>query len=66
MLFEPPIDDVVKAAGNAYIATILIGARAKELQNKIPALLQASSSIAITYAAEEVRNGEVIGVSVKK
>ncbi|MDD4351129.1 MAG: hypothetical protein PHP83_02985 [Clostridia bacterium] len=66
MLFEPPIDEVVKAAGNAYIATIIIGARAKELQNKIPALLQASSSLAITYAAEEVKNGEVIGVSVKK
>lgn len=66
MLFEPPIDEVVKAAGNSYIATIIIGARAKELQNKIPALLQASSSLAITYAAEEVKNGEVIGVSVKK
>ncbi len=66
MLFEPPIDDLVKASGNVYIATVVMGARAKELQNKIPGLLQESSSVAIEYAANEIKNGEVIGVQVNK
>ena len=31
MLFEPPIDDIVKQIGNVYTATIIIGARAKDV-----------------------------------
>lgn len=63
MLFEPPIDDVVNAAGNVYIATVLMSARAKELQNKIPALLEGNNNLAIYYAAQEVCNKEVIGIN---
>lgn len=65
MLFEPPIDDIVKKIGNVYTATVIIGARAKELESKIPALLQGSSNLAIEYAAREVYSGKVTAVKVK-
>ena len=35
MLFEPPIDDLVKVAGCRYAVTVIVGARAKVLENKI-------------------------------
>ena len=38
MLFEPPIDEIAKRIGNVYTATIIIGARAKELESKIKVL----------------------------
>lgn len=64
MLFEPPIDDIVKKIGNVYTATIIIGARAKELETKIPALLQNSANLAIEYAAKEVYSGKVTAVKI--
>lgn len=66
MLFEPPIDEIVKKAGNAYIATVIISARAKELENKIPELLQGSSNLAIEYAAKELYQGKIKPVPVNK
>ena len=65
MLFEPPIDEIVAKAGNVYIATVVISARAKELENKIPALLQGSSNLAIEYAAKELYQGSIRAVSPK-
>ncbi len=65
MLFEPPIDEISKKIGNVYTATIVIGARAKELESKIPALLQGSSNLAIEYAAKEVFNGKITAVKAK-
>lgn len=66
MLFEPPIDEIVAQAGNVYIATVIMGARAKELENKIPALLQNSSNMAIEYAAKEIYQGKVKAVPANK
>ena len=57
MLFEPPIDDLIKKAGNVYIATVIISARAKELENKIPA---------IEYAAKELYQGKIKAVPQTK
>ncbi len=65
MLFEPPIDEIANKVGNVYSATIIIGARAKELESKIPALLQGSSNLAIEYACKEVHSGKVIAVPAK-
>ena len=65
MLFEPPIDEIASKIGNVYTATIIIGARAKELESKIPALLQNSSNLAIEYAAKEVHAGKVIAEKAK-
>ncbi|MBE5741403.1 MAG: hypothetical protein E7351_02625 [Clostridiales bacterium] len=65
MLFEPPIDELVKIAGCRYIVSVVVGARAKDLENKIPTLLNGSANLAIDYAANELMRGEVIGVQSK-
>ena len=65
MLFEPPIDEIAEKIGNVYTATIIIGARAKELESKIPALLQNSPNNAIEYACKEVHSGKVVATKVK-
>ena len=62
MLFEPPIDLLVEKLGCRYMVAVVVGARAKDLENKIPALLNGSANLAIDYAAKEVAKGEVIGV----
>ena len=62
MLFEPPIDDLAKIAGCRYAVAVIVGARAKDLGNKIASLLNGSSNLAIDYAAKELFKGEVIGV----
>ena len=36
MLFEPPIDELAKIAGCRYAVAVIVGARAKDLENKIP------------------------------
>lgn len=65
MLFEPPIDELVKKAGCRYAVAVIVGARAKDLENKIPTLLNGSANLAINYAANEVFKGEVVGVQSK-
>ena len=65
MLFEPPIDVLVKLLGCRYAVSIVVGARAKDLGNKIPSLLNGSDNMAIDYAANEVLRGEVVGVQSK-
>ena len=64
-LFEPPIDALVQMLGCRYAVAVVVGARAKDLANKIPTLLNGSSNLAINYAANEVLRGEVIGVRTK-
>ena len=44
------------------MVAVVVGSRAKDLENKIPALLNGSANLAIDYAAKEVAKGEVIGV----
>ncbi len=65
MLFEPPIDLLVERVGCRYAVAVIVGARAKDLANKIPTLLNGSANLAIDYAANEVARGEVIGVQSK-
>ena len=65
MLFEPPIDELSRIAGCRYVVAIIVGARAKDLENKIPTLLNGSANVAIEYAAKELMNGEIIGVQSK-
>lgn len=65
MLFEPPIDKLVNKAGCRYAVAVIVGARAKVLENKIPTLLNGSANAAIDYAANELFKGEVIGVQSK-
>lgn len=61
MLFEPPIDLLVKIAGNRYAVAAIVGARAKALIGKIPTMLNGSANNAIDYAAKELLHGDIIG-----
>ncbi len=65
MLFEPPIDVLVNILGCRYTVAVVVGARAKDLENKIPTILNGSGNLAIDYAANEVLRGEVVGVQSK-
>ena len=65
MLFEPPIDDLAHIAGCRYAVATIVGARAKDLENKIPTLLNGSANLAIDYAAKELWHGEIVGVQSK-
>ncbi|MCI6859616.1 MAG: DNA-directed RNA polymerase subunit omega [Clostridia bacterium] len=62
MLFEPPIDDLVKKVGNKYALTVLMAGRARELQKKIPAMTNDNANNAILMAAEEVLAGQITAV----
>lgn len=65
MLFEPPIDDLVKVAGCRYVVTVIVGARAKVLENKMSTVFNGSANLAIEHAAKELLKGEVVGVQSK-
>ncbi len=65
MLFEPSIDALVSMLGCRYAVAVIVGARAKDLINKIPTLLNGSGNLAIDYAANEVLRGEVGGAQSK-
>ncbi len=65
MLFEPPIDLLVKVAGCRYSAAVIIGARAKAIISKMSTMLNGSANQAIDYAANELLRGEIVGVVSK-
>lgn len=65
MLFEPPIDLLVQKAGCRYAVAVICGARAKDLCNKISAMLNGSANLAIDFAANELLRGDIIGVQSK-
>lgn len=65
MLFEPPIDELVKKVGCRYAVAVISGARAKVLVNKISTELNGSGNLAIDYAANEIMNGYIVGVQSK-
>lgn len=61
MMIEPPIDDMVRKVGNnKYKLSCLIAKRAKELEIRIPDEIEASDKKAISIAADEIYNGEII------
>ena len=60
MLFEPPIDDLVKVTGNKYALTVLMAARARELNKKLSGMTQGNANTAIGMAADEVLSGEIV------
>lgn len=65
MLFEPPIDLLVKRAGCRYAVSVIVSSRAKALINKISSMLNGSANLAIEYAANELLRGEIVGESSK-
>ena len=61
MMIEPPIDELAsKTDGNKYKLCIIMAKRAKELEKRIPEELEKSDKKAISIAAEEIYNGNVV------
>lgn len=65
MLFEPPIDLLVKVGGCRYAVAVVVGSYAKDLINKIPSMLNGSANTAIEYAANELLKGNIVGIQSK-
>ena len=61
MMIEPQIDELVKEiGGNKYKLCCVMAKRAKELEKRIPAEIEKSDKKAISLAADEIYNGEII------
>ncbi len=61
MMIEPPIDELVKrTGGNKYKLCCVMAKRAKELEKRIPAEIEKSDKKAISLAADEIYQGEVV------
>ncbi|MBO5309613.1 MAG: DNA-directed RNA polymerase subunit omega [Clostridia bacterium] len=61
MMIDPPIDVLAKKTdNNKYKLCNLLAKRAKELQIRIPDEIEASEKKAISIAADEIMNGDVI------
>ena len=60
-MIDPPIDVLAtKTYTNKYILCNVVAKRAKHLQETIPDEIEASDKKAISIAAEEILNGDVV------
>lgn len=59
MLLEPPIDELVAKVGNPYKLAVIVGKRAKYLNQILPSEEKEKKS-EVTRAVDEVEKGEVI------
>lgn len=60
MMTKPPIDKLIEIIDSKYALCCLVAKRARQLQDKKPALLEESNTKAITYAAQEIYDGKVV------
>ncbi len=61
MMIYPPIDDLAaKTDGNKYKLVSIMAKRAKELEKRIPAILEKSDIKSISWAAKEIADGKII------
>ena len=60
MMNEPPIDELVKKAGNQYILSIVAAKRAKEIETTRRAELATADKKAISIALDEIYAGQVV------
>ena len=61
MMIEPPIDELAaKMGGNKYKLCCVMEKRAKELEKRIPDVINNSDKKAISIAADEIFEGKVV------
>ena len=61
MMIEPPIDELAgKMGGNKYKLCCIMEKRAKELEKRIPDVIEHSDKKAISLAADEIYTGKVV------
>lgn len=59
MMNKPPIDGLVKKAGNKYILSVLASKRAKEIEAVRREELATADRKAISLALDEIYKGEI-------
>ena len=61
MMIEPPIDELArKVDTNKYKLCCVMSKRAKELEKKIPDVIDQSDKKAISLAADEIYSGKIV------
>ena len=58
-MLYPKIETCVEKIGSKYALARVVGVRAQELQFKMAGEFQSGSLSAVTYALEEIENGEI-------
>lgn len=59
-MLYPEIEKLSKEVGNEYVLATIVGKRAKELEKKIPEVIENSPDKAISIAAREVEEGKIV------
>lgn len=59
MLLEPPIDELVDKAGNPYKLAVMVGKRAKQLDNDLNDEQKEEKQV-VTRAVNEFYAGEIV------
>lgn len=59
MLLEPPIDELVEKAGNPYKLAVMVGKRAKQLDNDLNDEEKEKEEV-VTRAVNEFYSGEIV------
>ena len=61
MMIYPPIDSMAaKTDGNKYKLVSVMAKRAKELEKRIPAVLEKSDIKSVSWAAQEIMDGKIV------
>ncbi len=67
MMIEPPIDELAaKMGGNKYKLCCVMEKRAKELEKRIPDVINNSDKKAISIAADEIFEGKIVASDDKQ
>lgn len=67
MMIDPPIDELAsRMGGNKYKLCCVMEKRAKELQKRIPDVIEQSDKKAISLAADEIYAGKVVSSDDKQ
>lgn len=64
-MINPPLDELVKKAGNAYSLCTIISKRAKQLNHGASSLTEFNASKAVSIAEHEFTEGK-LNISNKK
>lgn len=59
-MLYPEIEKLSEQVGNDYILSCVVGKRAKELEKKIPEVIENSPDKAISIAAREIAEGKIV------
>jgi DNA-directed RNA polymerase omega subunit len=62
MLIQPPIDKLIEKSDCKYALCCLVTKRARFIMDKMPAVLEEGAIKPLSYAAQEIFDGKIIGI----